>query len=124
MSENQQALLEKYHGDLTAFISGDLFVSFPLQENSLHVMKIDYELVSLPLALKVIMEAGIPEEEVHRFLKIAKALDTSLLRYFGIKYHQRGDILFKFYFKRVYFSSESEEMEKIANFLESSIWRF
>lgn len=124
MSENQKNLLDKYHDELSAFLSGDLFVSFPVSgAGSPGGMKIDYELVNLPLAIKVLKETDISEEELRRFLKITRALDTTMLSYFGIKYRENGAISHKFYFKRVYFSSESQEMDKIATFLESSIWR-
>jgi len=124
LEERQKSLLKNHHNDLTSLIKGDLFVSFALIGNELDAMKTDYELITIPATIKILKEAAIDDEQILRLIKISRALDTPVLSYLGIRYFKNNSITFKFYFKRVYSGNQNDEMEKIAHFLESSIWRF
>jgi len=115
--------LRRFHEPLTAHIVGDLFVSMLLGKELHRLMKIDYDKASAPLVVRIIKELGLEEEEIRRFARVAKTFDTRVLNYFGMKYGEKERPSFKFYFKRAYNTQEGDEAEKLAHFLESTIWR-
>jgi hypothetical protein len=124
MGKHQKDILKMYHQPLTELIVGDLFISF-LFTGKLHsLIKIDYDKTTMPLALKILRENDIADSELRRIAGFAQALDTAILNYFGMKYQDNSRLSFKCYFKRDYTRNGNGEMEKVARFLESTVWRF
>ncbi len=124
LGKSHRETLEKYHQILTEHIVNDLFVSFLYKDHLRRLVKIDYDKTGLPSAVKIMREMGTPDDEVRRIVRIAQALETRILSYFGMKYGDGGKLTFKLYFKRVYEGSEGDDVERFARFLESTVWRF
>lgn len=114
----------KYNPLLIEFICGDLLISFQISAKKPNMIKIDYDMVAVPSAYKVLKDYGLDSDEMRKVVRIAQALETTVLNYFGIKFFDNGELSFKFYFKRSYNTSEDADLIKFADFLESSIWRF
>jgi len=124
LGEAHQQTLGRYHPILTEYLVNDLFVSFLFRDGLCPLVKIDYDKTGLPSAVKVMREMGTPDEEVRRIVRVAQALETRILNYFGMKYGDSDSLTFKLYFKRVYKGSDCDDAERFASFLESSVWRF
>lgn len=124
LGKTHQITLEKYHTVLTGYIVNDLFVSFLFRDRLSRLVKIDYDRIGLPAAVKIMKEMGTPGEALRRVVSIAQALDTRILSYFGMKYGDSDRLSFKLYFKRVYKDCSDDEVERFARFLESTVWRF
>jgi hypothetical protein len=124
MSSSQRDILMKYHHPLTRFIESDLFISFLFTGRLHRLLKLDYDRTPLPVALKVLEENGIRETELQRIADVARALKSPVLNYLGMKYGDNSALTFKCYFKRDYARMGSGDMEKVARYLESTIWRF